>query len=183
MSTHTPTSLTGNIRLRDVSDGDLPVFFEQQCDPDANQMAAFPARTRDAFMAHWTKILGDKTGTIRTILFDGQVAGNIVNWERDRKQFIGYWIGKNYWGKGVATKALSEFLGVVKARPLFAHVVKQNIASIRVLEKCGFMISSEETESLEASSDGVDELVFKLSAGCSRQFDSQGTSNTRNPAR
>jgi RimJ/RimL family protein N-acetyltransferase len=164
MATHASTSLTSDIRLRDVTDADLPIFFEQQRDSDANQMAAFPARTREAFMAHWTKILGDETGTIKTILLDGHVAGNIFSWERDRKRLVGYWLGKDYWGKGVATRALSEFLGVVKARPLYAHVAKHNIASIRVLEKCGFTICREETESLDAPSDGVEEYVFKLGA-------------------
>jgi len=162
MGTHAPTSFTSDIRLRDVTDGDLPIFFDQQRDTDANQMAAFPARDRDAFMSHWTKILGDETVTIKTVLLDGQVAGNIGSWDRDRKQVVGYWIGKNYWGKGVATKALAAFLGVVKARPLYAHVAKHNIGSIRVLEKCGFTICAEETESLDAPSDGVEEVVLKL---------------------
>jgi RimJ/RimL family protein N-acetyltransferase len=164
MAAHAPTSLTSDIRLEDVTDADLPIFFEQQCDSDANQMAAFPARARDAFMAHWTKILGDETVTTKTILLDGQVAGNIGSWERDRKRLVGYWIGKNYWGKGVATRALREFLRVVKVRPLYAHVAKHNSASIRVLEKCGFTICGAETEALHAPSDGVEELVFELSA-------------------
>lgn len=73
--------MTSDILLREVTDGDLPIFFEQQRDADANYMAAFTAKNpadRDAFMAHWTKILGDETVTIRTILFDGQVAGSIL---------------------------------------------------------------------------------------------------------
>jgi RimJ/RimL family protein N-acetyltransferase len=156
-------SLTSDVRLRDVTDDDLPIFFEQQRDSEANKMAAFPARTRDAFMAHWTKILSDETVTIKSILFDGSVAGNILSWEQDHKRLVGYWIGKSYWRKGVATKALSEFLGVVKARPLYAHVAMQNIASIRVLEKCGFTICGEETAPFDAPSDGVEELVYKLS--------------------
>ena len=126
-------------------------------------MAAFPARDMAAFMAHWSKMLGDETVTIKTILLEEQVAGNILSWERDRKRLVGYWIGKNYWGKGVATKALAEFLGVVKVRPLYAHVAKCNVASIRVLEKCRFTICDEETQALDAPGDGVEELVLKLS--------------------
>ena len=163
MATHAPTSLTSDIRLRDVIDGDLPIFFEQQRDADAIQMAASPPRDRDAFMAHWTKILSDENVTKKTILLDGHVAGNIVSWERDRKRVVGYWIGKNYWGRGVATKGLAEFLGVVTARPLYAHVAKHNLGSIRVLEKCGFTICGEESESPDAPSDGVEEFVLKLS--------------------
>jgi len=162
MFSQASASLTNDIRLRDVTEGDLPIFFEHQCDPDANQMAAFPPRDRDAFMAHWAKISSDESATNRTILCDGHVAGNVVSWERDGKRFVGYWIGKNYWGRGVATRALSLFLPVVKARPLYAYVAKRNVGSIRVLEKCGFTICREETESLEPPADGVEEVVFRL---------------------
>ena len=147
-----------------MTDGDLNIFFEQQCDADACEMAAFPARDRDAFTAHWVKVLDDHAVTIKTVLFGGHVAGNIVSWERDRRQVVGYWIGREYWGKDIATKALSEFVTLFKARPLYAHVATHNIGSIRVLEKCGFTICREETESLDAPSDGVAELLLKLSA-------------------
>jgi RimJ/RimL family protein N-acetyltransferase len=163
MAAHLPALLTSDIRLRHVTEDDLPIFFEHQWDPDANQMAAFLPRDEAAFMAHWKKILADPTAPVRTILFGGHVAGNVVSWVRDGKQLVGYWIGKAYWGKGVATQALSQFLGVVEARPLFAHVAKRNLASIRVLEKCGFTICVEATESLDPPSDGVEELVFQLS--------------------
>jgi RimJ/RimL family protein N-acetyltransferase len=164
MLSHTSASLTSDIRLREVTDDDLPIFFEHQRDPEANQMAAFPARDRDAFMAHWAKIRGDEALTTRAILLDGQVVGNIGSWEHDRKRLVSYWIGKSYWGRGVATRALSAFLGVVQARPLYAYVAKHNVGSIRVLEKCGFTMCRVETELLEPPSDGVEELVFKLGA-------------------
>jgi RimJ/RimL family protein N-acetyltransferase len=156
---HAPIELTGGVLLRDVAEGDLPTFFEHQLDPDANQMAAFPARARDAFMAHWTKILGDETVITKTILFDGHVAGNVVSWQQSGEREVGYWIGKEYWGKGIATKALSEFLSHVTARPLYAHVAKHNIASIRVLEKCGFTISGE-----SAPGEEVEEFILILGA-------------------
>jgi RimJ/RimL family protein N-acetyltransferase len=136
------------ILLRDVIESDLPIFFEQQLDPVANQMAAFPARDREAFMAHWSKILADETNILKTILFDGQVAGNIVSWEQPdegSEREVGYWLGREYWGKGIATRALSLFLEQITARPLYAYVAKHNLASIRVLEKCGFTITGEDT--------------------------------------
>ncbi len=155
--------MTNKVLLRDVRKDDLPIFFEHQLDPDANRMAAFPARERDAFMVHWTKILGDETVTKKTILLDGTVAGNIVSFEQFGKPLVGYWIGKSYWGKGVATKALSEFLNHAKMRPLYAHVAKHNIASIRVLEKCGFKISGEDKAVATAGGEEVEELILKLS--------------------
>ena len=127
------------VLLRDVAEDDLPIFFEQQLDPAATQMAAFPSRERPAFMAHWAKILADTTVSTQTILFDKQVAGSIVSFEIAGEREVGYWIGRHYWGKGIATTALAAFLNHVQARPLFAHVAKHNRGSLRVLEKCGFV--------------------------------------------
>ena len=151
--------MTTSIQLRAVVDDDLPIFFQQQLDPEATQMADFPPRDRDAFMTHWTtKVLGNATGSVRTILEDTHVAGNIVCWEQDGRWLIGYWLGKEYWGKGIATQALSEFLKVVKARPLYAYVAKHNLASQRVLEKCGFSVVIEDA----ASSEEIEEFLLKL---------------------
>ena len=88
--------MTNNVLLRDVIESDLHIFFEQQLDPVATQMAAFPARDREAFMAHWTKILADETNILKTILFDGQVAGNIVSWLHSGEREVGYWLGREY---------------------------------------------------------------------------------------
>jgi len=156
--------MTDDIRLRDVTEDDLPILFEQQRDPEANRMAAFPARDREAFTAHWTKILDDPTVTKKAILFNGQVAGNIVSFEQSGSPKVGYWIGKNYWGKGIATKALSEFLGQVKVRPLFAHVAKHNVGSIRVLEKCGFTICGEDKVPSNTAAGEVEEFILELSS-------------------
>ena len=102
--------MTLDVRLRDVAEADLPIFFEHQLDPEATQMAAFPARDRDAFMAHWAKILADESGGKQTILVDGQVAGNVVSWGEPGERHVGYWIGRHYWGRGVATRALTAYL-------------------------------------------------------------------------
>jgi RimJ/RimL family protein N-acetyltransferase len=134
------------VLLRDVIESDLPIFFEQQLDPIANEMAGFPARDRDAFMAHWARIMADDNNILQTILYGDQVAGNIVSWEHDGEREVGYWLGREFWGKGIATRALSLFLQQVTTRPLYAYVAKHNLASIRVLEKCGFTITREEVE-------------------------------------
>src|SRR5262245_2429549 len=126
------------ISLRDAQEGDLPVFFEQQLDPEATRMADFPARAHDEFMAHWKKSMAEGSSILKTIIFHGKVAGNIVCWEQSGERRIGYWLGKEYWGKGIASAALAQFLRHVEARPLYARVAKRNVASIRVLQKCGF---------------------------------------------
>lgn len=154
--------MTNNIQLRDVVENDLPVFFEHQIDPEASQMASFPSRSRDGFMSHWTKLMTDPSIVMKTILFNGQVAGNIVCFEQLGEREVGYWIGKEYWGKGIATHALEEFLTQIETRPLYAHVAKHNIASRRVLEKCGFHVSGEDKFFSQILGDDIEEYILVL---------------------
>ncbi len=148
--------------LRDVREEDLPIFFEHQRDPEATRMAAFPPRDRDAFMAHWqTKVLGSPTSSAKTIVLGGEVAGNVVSWEQDGRRLVGYWVGRAYWGRGIATAALAALVrDHERGRPLHAHVAVMNPGSIRVLEKCGF----RRTASGIVGDDGVLELVMELDA-------------------
>ncbi len=151
--------------LRDVIQGDLPIFFENQLDPDANLMAAFTAKDpadRDAFMAHWVRIMASDTVTIRTILFDGQVAGSVLSFEHFGKLSVSYWIGKAYWGRGIATSALSQFLTQVKTRPIYARAAKDNVASLRVLEKCGFTVTGEDKGFSNSRGQEVEEYLLEL---------------------
>ena len=138
--------MTTGLLLRDVVDADVPIFFEHQVDPVANELAAFPPRDRDAFTTHWAKIMADEAVVIKTVVVDGHVAGNVLSFEHEGRREVGYWLGRTFWGKGVATSALAKFLVVEKRRPLLAVVAKHNVGSIRVLEKCEFAISGENEE-------------------------------------
>ena len=142
----------GDIRLRDVEASDIEIFYDQQLDPEATAMAAFPARDRESHFAHWNKILKDANNITRTIVAAGQVAGNLGSWVQDEQREIGYWIGKAHWGRGVATSALEQFLQIVDERPLYAWVARHNSGSKRVLEKCGFLFDRDES----------DHVVFKI---------------------
>jgi RimJ/RimL family protein N-acetyltransferase len=154
--------VTGGIRLRTVEDADLDAFFEHQTDPEATEMAAFPARDGERFAAHWARIRADPTVVLRTIVVDGAVAGNIGSWSQDGQHLVGYWIGREQWGRGVATRALSLFVTEVAARPLYAHVAVHNVGSIRVLEKCGFRRDPEQEAAAPPPDDGIEELIFVL---------------------
>jgi hypothetical protein len=83
-----------DIRLRDVEASDIEIFYDQQLDPEATAMAAFPARDRESHLAHWNTILKDSSNITRTIVAAGQVAGNIGSWVQDEQREIGYSIGK-----------------------------------------------------------------------------------------
>jgi RimJ/RimL family protein N-acetyltransferase len=150
------------VLLRDVVETDLDVFYEHQRDPEATRMALFPARDREAFNAHWHRVLANDAVTKKTIVHQGDVAGNVLCWEQDGRWLVGYWLGRDFWGKGLATRALAELLEEVAARPLHAWVATSNVASIRVLEKCGFVRAGSRTEVDERLGTRVDELLLEL---------------------
>lgn len=153
--------MTSSVLLHDVTESDLPILFEQQLDPEATAMAAFPSRDKESFMRHWANILADESVVVKTIEYDGQVAGSIVSWEMEGEQEVGYWLGKEFWGKGIATQALAEYVRLVKTRPLFAHVARHNVGSRRVLEKCGFTVIGEDSY-INPAGAKVEEFILKL---------------------
>ena len=127
------------ITLRPVTEADLPILFQQQLDPEAVAMSAYPAKDKGEFMRHWEGILKNKSVTARTIIYKEKVAGHIVCWKEGKyEQRVGYWIGKEFWRRGIASTAVAELLELVKIRPLFAEVANHNEASKRVLLKNGF---------------------------------------------
>ena len=158
--------MSAGVRLRPVVDEDLDVFFEQQLDPDANWMAAFTADQPDdrhAFAARWTAILGDGVNMrSMTVLFEERVAGHIVSFERLDNREVGYWLGKEFWGKGIASAALAEYLPMIPERPLHARAASDNVASIRVLEKCGFRVSHYERAYANGRRAEIQEAVLVL---------------------
>jgi RimJ/RimL family protein N-acetyltransferase len=146
--------------LRDVLESDLPILYEHQADPEAARVAAFASRDRDAFLAHWReKILGAQAVTRKAIVIGGDVAGNVVSWPSDGRRLTGYWLGRAFWGKGIATAALSAFVrDHERTRPLSAYVATSNLASIRVLEKVGFERDGAPT----TREDGVEDVRMVL---------------------
>ena len=126
--------------LRDLLAEDLPVFFEQQSEPDAVRVGESPSRDRESFMKHWTEnVLGNASVAMKVIVLDGAVAGYVTRLGGSRRSASSaYWLGARYWGQGHATAALTLFLEGDAIRPLFAIVSPRNAGSIRVLEKCGF---------------------------------------------
>ena len=154
--------MAGAIALRDVAPGDLPTLYAHQLDPVATALAAFPSRDWPAFAAHWSRILADPSCIARAILCGDQVAGNIGSYLADGRREVGYWLGREYWGRGIATAALARFLTEVTERPLYAHVVRHNVASRRVLEKCGFAVCGEDVLPASVPGEAVEELVLRL---------------------
>ena len=158
-------SSNADIILREVEDGDLPTFFEHGRDPEAVRMAAFTAEDpadRANFDSHWAIIRSKDSVTLRTILFKGEVAGHVASFERGPDREVTYWIGREHWGKGIATEALSLFLQVDGIRPLYARAAKDNAGSIRVLEKCGFRQFGEDSGFANGRGARVEEYILEL---------------------
>ena len=148
--------------LREVTESDLPVLFEQQRDPESVRMSAVPTRNREDFDAHWQRILADDTVRVRAIVSDGRVAGNVLSFDRDGLRLVGYWIGRDFWGHGLATRALAELLEEETRRPLHAHVLTSNVASLRVLEKCGFTVVGSHTEFDDRLGEEIELVLLEL---------------------
>ncbi|MFF3461400.1 GNAT family N-acetyltransferase [Streptomyces sp. NPDC001984] len=141
------------VALRDVIDADLEVFLAYEHDPEALRRSRFTPRPRDAFLTHWReRILGDPGCLVQTVTVDGETAGNIGSWWAGERRFLGYWLGRPYWARGIGTRALALFLLRESTRPLYADPFSGNTASVRVLKRHGF-----EEEGRER--DGDDEYV------------------------
>jgi RimJ/RimL family protein N-acetyltransferase len=158
--------MTSKIYLRNVKQTDLPIFFAQQVDPEAVHMAAFTAKdpaNRENFDNHWQKIMAEDTVIIRTIVWKGQVAGYVLSYEEEGKPEVSYWLGKPFWGQGIATRALKMFLARVnQSRPIYGRAAKDNLGSIRVLEKCGFKMIDETRGFANARGKEIEELILQL---------------------
>ncbi len=143
-----------HVAIRPGVEADLPTFFEHQSDPEAVRMVIARPRTGPAFFEHWAKVLIDPAVTHRAILADGALAGMINAFDAEGHRWVGYWLGRQWWGRGVATRALGLLLAEESARPLHARAARSNVASIRVLERNGFVLRgygmSEETERFPA---------------------------------
>jgi RimJ/RimL family protein N-acetyltransferase len=169
MNTHPYSSLEPtshpDITLREVVADDLPIFYKHQQDASAIWMAAFTAKDPSdsaAFSAHWTRILADDSTIVKTILVAGEVTGHIAKFEQFGEPEVTYWLGREHWGKGIASAALAEFLKCVAVRPLFGRAVKDNVASLRVMEKCGFVIVGEDKGYANGRSGEVEEYILRL---------------------
>lgn len=156
--------MTETISIRPVVESDLQIFFEHQSDPEADRMAAFGKQETDweTFRTRWARMVADPTPVMRTIEVDGQVAGNVLKFVMFEQPSVAYWLGKEFWGRGIATAALRLLLQEVTERPLYARAAKDNFGSVRVLEKCGFRIVGEEKNLARARGEEIEEVIMEL---------------------
>lgn len=141
MSHEPAQSESDAVRLRPVTPADLPELFRIQSDPDGARMAAVIPRDSQTFFSHWERALADSSIVARAITLDSVLVGQISCFSMDGLDSVGYWIARDYWSRGIATRALALFLREVRKRPLHARAARHNVASIRVLQRCGFVLT------------------------------------------
>lgn len=131
------------VQLRATSAGDIASLFQFQLDPEANRVAGTKARDLETFQGRWDEILRDHVAAgvmaPRVIIADGVLVGQVNVFEQEGTDSIGYWIAREHWGRGIATRAIGLILEEVPIRPLFARVAAHNSASLRALQRHGFV--------------------------------------------
>ena len=156
---------TIEIELKRTNQNDLETLFLFQLDKDANYLAAFTSKNpsdKNAYIEKWTRLLSDEKINVRTILLKNKIVGSIAKFEMEGNAEITYWIGKEFWGKGIASTALKKFLEIEKTRPLFGRIAFDNLGSQKVLENCGFSKIGIEKGFANAREKEIEEIIFEL---------------------
>ena len=153
------------IKLRKSIDDDLEIFFLNQTDEEANYMAAFTPKDpfdREAYFSKWTRLMGDDSVHMQTIIINDEVIGCVIKFEIEGDAEITYAINKAHWGKGITTKALQLFTELETKRPIFGRVAFDNIPSQRILEKAGFERIGEDKGFANARGMEIEEFIYRL---------------------
>ena len=161
------TTHPGKVVLREVHPNDLPVLFAFESVPAWCTMAMVKPRTNTKFESVWAKIFEDWDNGLtnvfqKTIVVDNEVCGTIGCRLLGDRHEIGYGLGQAFWGRGIASRALGLLLDQVPMRPLYATAASTNAASIRVLEKHGFVIESRRTSPETERNLPCEEVVMVL---------------------
>lgn len=154
-----------DIQLRPTTIPDLEILFLFQLDEEACFLAAFTPRNpadKAAYLEKYTKLLDNPTVNNRTIIAGNIVVGSIAKFEIEGKAEITYWIDRKFWGRGIVTRALKEFLSIETVRPIFGRVAFDNVGSQKVLEKCGFIKIGSDSGFANARQKETEEFIYKL---------------------
>ena len=154
-----------DIQLRPTVVEDLETLFQFQLDDEANHLAAFTSKdstNKEAYIAKFTKLLADSIINNQTIIVGTVIVGSIAKFIMEGDAEITYWIDRNFWGKGIATTALKDFLVLETTRPIFGRVAFDNLGSQKVLEKCGFAKIGTDTGFANARQKEIEEFIYRL---------------------
>ena len=154
-----------NIQLTQTETDDLHVLFQFQLDKEANYLAAFTAKDMNdeiAYIEKYSKFLTDPSINMKTIRAGDEIAGSVAKYVMENEAEITYWIDRKFWGQGIATMALKEFLAIEQTRPIYGRVAFDNYGSQKVLEKCGFIKIGMDKGFANARQTEIEEYIYKL---------------------
>lgn len=134
----------------------------------------FPNKTNSvedslAFIEKSLRRLSDNNGYWAGIWYKGQLAGSIgflyIDWGA-RKTEIGYWLGDEYLGKGLATQAAKVFINhsfkELDLRKVEINVASENVTSRAIPERLGFTKEGSIRNYEKVNSDYHDRIIYGL---------------------
>lgn len=160
------TTFLEDIKLRPTETAVLDILFQFQLDKEGGYLAAFMSKDptdKAAYLAKYIKLLNDPTINNQTIVLDEIIVGSVAKFIMEDEAEITYWIDRKFWGKGIATKALTALLAIETIRPIFGRVAFDNVGSQKVLEKCGFEKIGNDRGFANARQAEIEEYIYKLS--------------------
>jgi [ribosomal protein S5]-alanine N-acetyltransferase len=153
------------VSLTKTEKDDLKLFFQFQLDQEGSYLAAFtPNDSNDetAYIERYSKYLNDPSKNMRTIKIGNEIAGSISKFMMDGKAELTYWIDRKFWGKGIASAALKDFLELEQTRPIYGRTAFDNYPSQKVLVKCGFIKIGSDKGFAKARQAEIEEYIYEL---------------------
>ena len=154
---------TERLVLRPWREGDAESLYKYASDTDVGYPAGWPAHTSVENSLDIIKNVLSAPETYAVCLRETDEAVGSVGLktgestdmtEREDECELGYWIGKQYWGRGLIPEACRELLGYafeeLGMRAVWCGYYDGNTKSRRVQEKLGF-VYHHMTEGLEVS--------------------------------
>ena len=157
-----------NLTLVQTVPEHLETLFHFQTNEEGMYMAAFMPEdpyNKEAYIEKYSRFLKDPAIHMRTILAGDVIVGSVSKFIMEGDNEITYWIDRKYWGRGIATAALQQFLLLEVSRPIFGRVAFDNTGSQKVLEKCGFVKTGEDKGFANARQAEIAEFIYKLESG------------------
>lgn len=160
------------IHLRDLKEQDAPLLVDYLNNTEVvkylSSRIPYPYTIKDA---QWWVNTGCKEEAVaKAIEFNGVFCG-VVGAHRQQFEYshcaeIGYWLAEAYWGKGIASAALTQLSQIVFTTTdiirLYASVFSTNPASMRVLEKAGYSLEGIFRQGANKNNEYYDVHTFAL---------------------
>jgi len=158
--------------IRSWMPGDEKELAKQGNNPKIakNLIDTFPSPYTLTDAKKWIKLHKDSKKNNFAIIIKNKVAGCIgfsfKDGDKAHVAVMGYWLGEEYWGKGIATKVAKLVVKYIfdnfKIERIEAKVYTWNPPSAKVLEKVGFKLEGTSRMSTLKAGTIVDEWIYSI---------------------